>query len=494
MNAELSNQPGLQKKVDEAKVLSEKRQYAKSNKLLEALVGQISGSEKRKIKADALSLMAYNNSNLCNYQQSLEQFQQAEGIFKELKLVRDLVGATTSAGVLFKQLGLYTHSILKHLESLTYLSEMNDELLMAACLLNAGSTLYESGNPEKAYRAFDSALALCDKHKGEARYEEIRVLVLNNKASFFLRSGRFSEAVPLLNSAKIIAKNFSINKHLISTESNLADCLIKLNRNEEAYQLLSSILRIKKPVFGDVYVGILIKMGMLQRDFLKDEAKFFEYLGRALKIAESKKLITRMILINRVLKDHYHAKGDKANMEKAGARLKTLEEQDQLNKQTGGAEKLFDAKLFMIEAKLSKKKEEPGFFRQFDYLTGTYSYSKRGITRHIPLKDIAFCEVKRNYMSIYSYSTDSTGNKALHEAYRMRKTMKEFMLELDESGKYFARIHNSFIVNLSYLNDDSLNSGDAIKIAGKELRLSDTYRKEFKESVNAFFRYEASPV
>jgi DNA-binding LytR/AlgR family response regulator len=490
MGAVLNSLTGLEENFSKAKVLLEKHEYANANSILVELVKHAVGDNCEKLRGDILSLMGDCNFYLGNYQQSIEQFKEAESIFKKLKLMLELAGNAGNLGAVYKRLGLYSLSMLKYLESMTYLFETGDDLSIASSLMNAASALYDAGYPEKAYRALDSAFALCDKHAGSTNYEEIRLLILNNKATYYLRSSKYEDAFDLLKDAKSLAKKFSIDNQLMTIESNHILCLIRLNRLDEAYQLLSPVLSKRKKVYDDHYVADLVKMGILERDLKKNDEKFFEYLNKALKIADSKKLLSRIIFINQVLRDHFLKRNDKAGAEKFVSALKALEEQDKVNKQTGGLEKLFDAKLFSIEAKLHKKEQKPALFSRFNYLTGTYSYTQHGITKHIPLRDIAFCEVKGNYMSIYTYVSNPSGSEALHETCRLRKTMKEFISELEDSGTFFTRIHNSFIINLSYLSNDSLKSCEVLHIAGKELKISDTYRKTFKESANAFFRHE----
>ena len=78
----------------------------------------------------------------------------------------------------------------------------------------------------------------------------------------------------------------------------------------------------------------------------------------------------------------------------------------------------------------------------------------------------------------------------LEEGHRVRKTMKEFVAEISTSEAFFARIHNSFIINLYWLSRDSVKGGDAIIVGNKELKISDTYRSAFKEKLNAFLESE----
>ncbi len=55
----------------------------------------------------------------------------------------------------------------------------------------------------------------------------------------------------------------------------------------------------------------------------------------------------------------------------------------------------------------------------------------------------------------------------LEEGHKVRKTMKDFIEEINTSAAFFARIHNSFIINLYWIDKDSLKGGVRYLLAGK---------------------------
>ena len=202
------------------------------------------------------------------------------------------------------------------------------------------------------------------------------------------------------------------------------------------------------------------------------------------------KILYRQIIILKELRDYYSRVNDHVRLEQIESKLRTLEEQDGMNKQTAGMEKFFDAILLSAEDKLREKEQTPEFLNRCDYLIGTYSYTYHGVTRHVPLRDIAFCEIKDNDLHIYTFAKSSSGQTLLTEGHRIRKTMKEFVSEINDSGAFFARIHNSFIVNLGWLSRDCMKTASSISIGGRELKITDTYRSQFKKKLNAFLESE----
>jgi tetratricopeptide (TPR) repeat protein len=484
--------PLLRKNYQAAKNLNARQKYAESNKLLDVIFKQPEAASDKKFWGEVISLAGDNNFHLGNYALTLQQFQEAEKIFKELKLIGELAEAEINLGAIYKRLGLYAHALFKTLESLTYSFQVNDEYAVTVSLMNAAMSLFETGHADKAFRALDMAMVLCDKNEGHEQYVRMRLVLMNNKATLYIGLKRFEETMELLEQARKIAKKYTQQDQLLYIESNIALCLLKLNRVDEAYKLLRTVIKRRKNVYDDHYVADLIKMGQICKMHFKDEGRFLDYTGRALKLAAGKNLIARQIFIYRVLRDYYSEKSDNAQAKLVEVKLKALEERDGLNKQTGGIERLFDTNMLAVENMLREKEEKPEFLNRYDYMIGTYSYSVHGLTRHIPLRDIGFCEVRGNYMFIHTFVKNAAGKLVLHEGHKLRKTMKDFILEIDTSAAFFARIHNSFLINLYRLPNEEPKAGNSVFIGGRELKISDTYRSGFKKKLNAFFEQELS--
>lgn len=476
----------LRETYKKAKAYYDRKKFAESNKIIEPVYAPVLLCGDKKLVGQFLALAGDNNFQLGNYKQSLQQFQEAEKIFKELKLMGELAEAANNVGAVYRRKGLFGHALLKHLEALTYSFKTNEEFVMNSSLMNAAASLFDTGYAEKAFQALDTAMLVCDKHTGDEKWEEMRVVILNNRATFCISLRRFDETLQLLERAKAVAAQYPFENRFIMIDSNLSMCLIKLGQVEEGFSLLQSVIKRRGKVYDDHYVADTVKMGLIYKEHFKDDRRFLEYFDRALKLAESKNLPARQIFIIRILKDYHTVKGNLQQAQVFEKKLNMLEEQDKLNKQTGGIEKLFDTNVLAIENKLLEEEKRPEFLDQYDYLIGTYTYTHFGITRHVLLRDIAFCEIRGNYLYIHTLIKSAKGQMVLEEGHKLRKTMKEFMAEIHTSMACFARIHNSFIVNLYWLTADSVKAYDSLIIGGKELKVSYTYRSNFKKKLNAF--------
>ncbi len=480
--------PALQKKCKDAKALYERQKYTESNDLMEQAYVDACEINDKLLVGEILSQMGVNNLAIGNYDHCLHQFQEAEKIFKELKSMQHLPEATSNMAVIYRKLDLFGHALLKHLEALAFAFQTNDEYVITSCLLNCAAVLFEAGFPDKAFRALDAAVLFCDKNKGDLKYENVRMVALNNKATFCARLQKLEEMLDLLKQARAVARKHPVSEMTDTIDSNIVTCLTGLRRYKEAYPIAKSLLIKRKHLQDDQQVADLMKMGIIYRDYFDKTDLFLEYAAKALKLAEKRRLVSRQVLINTALRDFYKQAGNIEMVKRIETRLSALEEMQRQNKQTSGMEKLFDINVMAVENRLQQKKEQPEFFARYDYLIGSFPYTHRGVTRHIPLRDIAFCEVRGNYLHVHTFAKNTNGKLVLEQAHRLRKTMKDFETEISSSQMFFGRIHNSFIINLYWLPPNAAIGGNSLTIGGAELPISDTFRSSFKKKLNAFLK------
>ena len=74
------------------------------------------------------------------------------------------------------------------------------------------------------------------------------------------------------------------------------------------------------------------------------------------------------------------------------------------------------------------------------------------------------------------------------QVYTVRKTLKEFISEINTAASYFVRVHGSFIVNLYWISKFPQKNISRLAIGDKELPVSETYRSAFRDGLNAFLR------
>ena len=133
-----------------AKAFHERHKFAESNEVMNPVL-QTTYNGDKKVWAEMLLMAGDNNFHLGNYQLSLHQFSEAEKIFKDLKLIQQLAQAENNLGAVYKRLGLQSHALFKNLEALTYSFQTHEEFVMTSSLMNAATSLFDTGYPEKGF-------------------------------------------------------------------------------------------------------------------------------------------------------------------------------------------------------------------------------------------------------------------------------------------------------------------------------------------------------
>ena len=93
----------------------------------------------------------------------------------------------------------------------------------------------------------------------------------------------------------------------------------------------------------------------------------------------------------------------------------------------------------------------------------------------IPLKDITYCQSESNYTTFYLLN----GKKIITS-----KTMKEYEQVLECNGFY--RIHNSFIINLNFVEMVVKGDGGSIIVNGARIPISRTKRPEILDVLKRY--------
>jgi two-component system, LytTR family, response regulator len=97
-------------------------------------------------------------------------------------------------------------------------------------------------------------------------------------------------------------------------------------------------------------------------------------------------------------------------------------------------------------------------------------------TQEIPIEHVMLIAADGNYVRVH----------ANNRTYEIRDTMTGISAKLDPSQ--FARVHRSYIVNLSYVLDVEMKEGSAANVrlrGGMEASIGPNYREEFERVVNS---------
>ena len=146
------------------------------------------------------------------------------------------------------------------------------------------------------------------------------------------------------------------------------------------------------------------------------------------------------------------------------------------------------ANIDAVEDKSRVKDKIGDLLSEHDFLINLYSYQYQRSNHQVPLRDIVYVEVQKNYLLIYTVANPDINKFEMVQVHTVRKTLKEFINEINTAASYFMRVHGSFIVNLYWISKFPQKNLSRLGIGDKELPVSETYRSAFREGLNTFLR------
>jgi CHAT domain-containing protein len=129
------------------------------------VLAQLSDNNSRKVEADQLLNQGYQQFQTSQFQTALQSWQQALGIYKE---IRDRLGEGQSLGnlgLVYRNLGNYPKAVEFHQQSLAIAREIQDRSGEGAALGNLGLAYYSLGNYPKAIEFQMQSLAIAREIK-----------------------------------------------------------------------------------------------------------------------------------------------------------------------------------------------------------------------------------------------------------------------------------------------------------------------------------------
>lgn len=194
------------------------------------------------LRADNLLDQARQHMLQAEYTQSLTLLYRAEAAYELLQIPRMSALAALYQGEACLHLTRYQQA-LHHLErAYTRFQALNEPSLQAESSLYLAQGWIALGNWETARAYLENAIT---------RFRQTSLFAflaqaLNQLGVGLLNHDLASKALPILEEAYTIAQTHHIELHAISAQVHTGECLAKLNRYEEAVQLLKQALQVAK--------------------------------------------------------------------------------------------------------------------------------------------------------------------------------------------------------------------------------------------------------
>lgn len=463
----------------------------KFNASIELLAPHVSDQvEDKELLANMRYLMGLDHWRVGLYNDAVVYFEKSLVQLKELRLYKRLPSIKNSLGLIQRKSGDYRDALVHFLEGLFYAFQLDDKLSMVALTSNIAMVMLEMDDWKRSDRGYDTAFDLCLGLPNSPDVNAIKCKILLNKCILLYTHKQIKEdgVLTLLAQVNQIASSgqgLSYNQREI--EIFIAHSYVQIREYKLAFDLLRD-----KELFDQKNISVantisMVDLGIIQKALYHDQPLFLDYLDKAYKIAKEYDMFQVLLAIHQELYTHHTEQGniDLASFHKI--QLDTLKTENSRSQDVGYLRSIVEANIDAVESKSRiKDKIEDTILSEHDFLINTYSYQYHKINYQVPLRDIVYVEVQKNYLLIYTVANSDIAKFELAQIHTVRKPLKEFVSEIDKAAPYFVRIHGSFIVNLYWISKFPQKNFSRLSIGDKELPISESYRTDFRDQMNNF--------
>lgn len=186
--------------------------------------------ENKKHKADALKNLGIAHYYLSNFRQSLEYYEQALVIYRQIKNNEGIGSTLNNSGLILEIQGDYSGSLKRYNEAVEIFSKTGDESKLALSYTNLGNAYYNLGRFDKALDYLSQALKINETSGDSASLSKS----YNNIGNVFLSLKDFKVAVDYYHRAELINKRQKNLKSLSTSYSNLGIAMQSMGKFDEA--------------------------------------------------------------------------------------------------------------------------------------------------------------------------------------------------------------------------------------------------------------------
>ncbi len=177
--------------------------------------------------AKAKNNIGYSLTDLGEFNEALDNYQECIFIFKELKEENRVAIAYNDMAYIFQSQGLVEKAIENYIKSLKLLEKLNDKPSIAACLNNIGLLYQDQKNYSKALEYYKKSL----NTKEDLGNEKSIAVSLNNIGSLYFDQDKFIEAEEFFFKSLTKRKKINDKQGIAQSLTNLA----ALSRKQKQY-------------------------------------------------------------------------------------------------------------------------------------------------------------------------------------------------------------------------------------------------------------------
>ncbi|PKP04102.1 MAG: hypothetical protein CVU14_00830 [Bacteroidetes bacterium HGW-Bacteroidetes-9] len=306
-------------------------------------------------KAYALKNLGNVHYYIANYRQSLEYFEQALTIYKQIE-DKDGIGSTlNNSGLILELQGDYSGALKRYIEASTIFSNISNEKKLALSYTNIGNVYYTLGRYDKSLDYLSQALRIQEKSGDSLGLSKS----YNNIGNIYLSVGDQKLAFDFYHKAELINKSMNNLKSLAISYNNLGTALQGQGKIKEALEYNRLSIEISRRINDQA--GIISSLTNIGNIYLAegDLSQALINYKEALRLSNDNE-------------DRYQHASILSNLASLRIKQNELDEAiSLLNESLKFAEKAgSDVLLLEIYANLSEAWQQKGDYkRAFDFLT-----------------------------------------------------------------------------------------------------------------------------
>lgn len=477
-------QDTLTDRYTEAKVLFSQGRFDAAIELLGRYVSE--GAAERSVVIDMYLLLGQSHWHMGSYDEARSSFITAQALSKEAELHAKMPSVLNSLGLCDRRGGNYRDALIHFLEGLVYAFRIDDKKSMIGIGSNMALVMMEMKDLVRSERGFDAALRLCGQVPASSIVNVFKCQILINKCLLCSAQGRTSELKALLTEIDEILATGDVSGQQQEIQTYLTYNYVDIGDYKKAYSLLKDKKLLDSDVKNLSHVIDLISMGLVSKNLHHDEEMFLRYIDRALAISDEQDIYPTKLVIHGLLLEHYQDAGDIAQVAMHEKIRDAMRNDANGHHEVNFLTSMFEANINAIENKAVVEDKVRDLLPEHDFLINTYDYQLRRITYRIPLRDIVYVEVQKNYLLIYTVADPDINKFEIVQLHTVRTTLKEFMTQIETAVPYFVKVHASFVINMYWLSRFPQKKFSRLTIGDRDLPVSQKLLPLVKEKMNEF--------
>ncbi|KAF0199041.1 MAG: Two-component system-sensor histidine kinase [Bacteroidetes bacterium] len=258
-SADKKNLPELNRKVSDMIEQSPEKALALGIEVLK--LADEAGNKAE--KAYALKNLGNIHYYMTNYRQSLEYFEQALFIYKQIEDKDGIASTLNNSGLILEIQGDYSGALKRYIEASTIFSKIENEKKLALSYTNIGNVYYSLGRFDKSLNYLSQALRIHEKTNDSTGLSKS----FNNIGNVYLSLKDYKIALDYYHKAEFINKRQNNLLSLSTSYTNLGSALQGLGNIDEALEYNRLSIEISRRINDNAgIISSLLNIGNIYQD------------------------------------------------------------------------------------------------------------------------------------------------------------------------------------------------------------------------------------